>query len=159
MTARREWLGLSVFLAACLAVAGFGGMVTRTSVGDWYVALRKPTWTPPAWLFGPVWSVLYATMAVAAWLVWARPGPRRPRTALAAFGVQLALNAGWTGLFFGLRQPGWALAEVVVLWAAIGATVVLFWRVRAAWGAVMLPYWAWVTFASALNFAIWRLNS
>lgn len=123
---------------------------------DYYAGLDKPDWAPPAWLFGPVWTVLYALIGIAAWLV-ARRGPAS-RPALALWGVQLALNAAWTPIFFGLRAPGVALAEILVMWVAIAATTVAFFARRTAAGALMLPYLAWVSFATALNFAIWRLN-
>jgi tryptophan-rich sensory protein len=103
--------------------------------------------------------VLYASIAVAGWLVWRRAGTSRGRWALTAYGVQLLLNAAWTPIFFGLRQFGAAFAEIVVLWLAIGATVALFARIHRAAAALMLPYWAWTTFATALSYAVWQLNS
>jgi tryptophan-rich sensory protein len=154
----RPWLALVGFLVLCFAVAGLGGLATGRSAGTWYPTLTKPTWTPPAWVFGPVWTALYLMMAVAAWLVWRKAGVAGARTALGLFGVQLALNAAWSWLFFGLRLPGAAFAELVVLWAAIVATVVAFWRTCPLAGALLLPYLAWCSFAAALNFALWRLN-
>ena len=142
----------------CLGVGAAGGLATGRSVGTWYAELRKPAWTPPGWLFGPVWTVLYASMAVAAWLVWTKAGARAAAVPLALFAVQLALNAAWTPVFFGLRLPGPAFAVIVALWAAIVATGAAFWHVRPVAGMLMLPYLAWVTFATGLNFAIWRLN-
>jgi translocator protein len=124
---------------------------------DYYAELRKPAWAPPTWLFGPVWTALYATIGVAAWLVARRGGAGTGR-ALGLWGVQLVLNAAWTPIFFGLRAPGIALAEISVMWLAIAATVVAFWMRRTAAGALMLPYLAWVAFAALLNFEIWRLN-
>jgi tryptophan-rich sensory protein len=106
-------------------------------------------------LFGPVWTVLYIAIAVAGWLVWRRVGWG---PALGAYAVQLALNAAWTPLFFGAGAYGLALAEILVMWLAIGVTVVLFWRVSRPAAVMLVPYWAWVTYATALNFAIWRLN-
>ena len=106
-------------------------------------------------MFGPVWTVLYIAIAVAGWLVWRRVGWG---PALAVYAVQLALNAAWTPLFFGAGAYGLALVEILVMWLAIGATVVLFWRVSRPAALLLVPYWAWVTFATALNFAIWRLN-
>lgn len=124
---------------------------------DYYADLRKPGWAPPSWLFGPVWTVLYAMIGVAAWLVSRRGGPGS-RRALGLWGVQLVLNAAWTPIFFGLRAPGAALAEISIMWVAIVATTVAFFARRTAAGALMLPYLAWVTFATVLNFEIWRLN-
>jgi tryptophan-rich sensory protein len=124
---------------------------------EYYAGLRKPAWAPPPWLFGPVWTVLYAMIGVAAWLV-ARRGGSGTRGALGLWGGQLVLNAAWTPIFFGLRAPGVALAEIAVMWVAIAATTVAFFARRTVAGALMLPYLAWVSFATALNFAIWRLN-
>lgn len=126
----------------------------------WYPALAKPPFTPPAWVFAPAWTLLYLMMGVAAYLVWreglSRPGARR---ALAVFLVQLALNGFWSIVFFGLRLPGLAFAEITLLWATIGLTALLFYRQSVAAGLLILPYWGWVTFAAVLNFSIWRLNS
>jgi tryptophan-rich sensory protein len=148
-------LGLVIFAAVCLAVAGIGGLVTARSVPTWYARLHKPPWTPPAWVFGPVWTALYLMMACAAWLVWRRAGAAVP---LILFFVQLALNGAWTPIFFGLKLPGPAFGVIVALWWAILATTIAFWRATPLAGALMLPYLAWVTFAGALNFAIWRMN-
>jgi len=127
--------------------------------GEWYATLKKPSWNPPDWIFGPVWSALYTMMAVAAWLVWQRGGFVAQRRPLTLFLVQLALNAVWTPLFFGLHRPGLAFAEIVILWLAIAATLAAFRPVSrpAAW--LLVPYLAWVSFAAVLNFTLWRLNS
>ena len=127
--------------------------------GEWYATLKKPSWNPPGWIFGPVWSALYTMMAVAAWLVWKRGGFAAQRRPLTLFLVQLALNAAWTPLFFGLHRPGLAFAEIVMLWLAIAATLAAFRPVSrpAAW--LLVPYLAWVSFAAVLNFTLWRLNS
>ena len=124
---------------------------------DYYAELRKPPWAPPPWLFGPVWTVLYALIGVAAWLV-ARRGGAGTRGALGLWGGQLALNAAWTPIFFGRRAPGPALVEIGVMWVAIAATTVAFFVRRTAAGVLMLPYLVWVSFAAVLNFSIWRLN-
>lgn len=149
---------LGGFLAASFTAAAIGGAATDRSIRDWYPTLAKPVWNPPAWLFGPVWTVLYIAMAVAAWLVWRRAGWAGARLALTLFMVQLALNAAWSIIFFGLRNPGAAFIEVVVLWAAIVGTLVLFWQVSGPAGILFIPYLAWVSFAAVLNFTIWRLN-
>jgi len=137
--------------------AAFIGMLFAP--GEWYEALNKPTWTPPNGVFGPVWTALYAMMAVAAWLVWRQGGFVHQRRALTWFVTQLALNAAWTPLFFGLQRPGIAFVEIVFLWGAIVMTTVAFHRVSrvAAW--LLAPYLAWVSFAAVLNFFLWRLNS
>lgn len=128
--------------------------------GDWYASLAKPAWTPPTWVFGPAWTILYAMMAVAAWRLWRRLGarPRESRRALVLFAVQLALNLSWTPVFFGMQRPDLALVVIFVLWVAIAATIVAAWKACKTAAALLVPYLAWVTFATALNAAIWRLN-
>jgi tryptophan-rich sensory protein len=149
---------LALLLAASAAVAAIGGRWTASSVEAWYPTLLKPAWTPPAWLFGPVWTVLYALMALAAWRVWLAGGWAANRPALSLYAVQLLLNLAWSGIFFGLRAPGWALIEIEVLWLAIALTTWLFFRRDEAAGWLMLPYLLWVTYAAALNAAISALN-
>lgn len=153
-----RWLVLAAFLTACFAVAGIGGWLTSLGMPEWYMTLRKPAWNPPSWLFGPVWTTLYVAMAVAAWLVWKQAGFDGATAALSLFFVQLALNLAWSGIFFALRSPGWALVEILVLWVAILVTTVLFFRHSSWAGALMVPYLLWVGFASVLNAAIVRLN-
>jgi translocator protein len=123
--------------------------------GDWYASLAKPEWNPPGWIFGPVWTVLYLMMAVAAWRVWRRLGWCR---ALWIYLAQLLLNAAWTPIFFCAREIGWAFAEIVALWVAILCTVVAFRRVSRAAGWMLVPYLTWVSFAAILNFTLWRMN-
>ena len=130
----------------------------RWSDPGYYRALQKPDWTPPSWLFGPVWTVLYAMMAVALWLVWKEYGFGGARFALAVFAVQLALNAAWTPLFFGLQLPGWALVDLCLMWVAILATIVVFAQHSRLAAVMLVPYLLWVSFAGVLNFSIWRLN-
>jgi len=152
---RRHLLVLAVFLVLCFAVAGLGRLATTPNIPNWYADLAKPSWTPPDWVFGPVWSVLYLSMAVAAWLVW-REG--NALVSLILFAVQLALNAAWSWLFFRMHSPGAAFVDIVLLWVAIAATTAAFWRRSLAAGLLFVPYLAWVSFAAVLNFAIWRLN-
>jgi translocator protein len=159
MSPRTKWLGLAVAVAICFAAAAIGSMLTMPALRDWYPTLDKPGWTPPNWIFGPVWTVLYLAMAVAAWMVWLRRSSSYVTSALILFAFQLVLNLAWSGLFFGLRAPGAALIEIVILWCAIAGTVASFRRISAAAGWILLPYLAWVGFAAALNFAIWQLNS
>jgi translocator protein len=151
-------LGLVGFLAASFAAAALGNLFTGPAIPDWYATLEKPGFTPPSWVFGPAWTTLYILMAVAAWRVWTRAGFRDASTALTLYFIQLALNAAWSMIFFGLRAPGWALIEILVLLAAIVATTVLFFRHSRLAGWLMVPYVGWVTFATALNGAIWWLN-
>jgi len=158
----RSFLALVLFLVICFGTAAFGG---QFAPGAWYAALEKPVWNPPAWVFAPVWTLLYAMMAVAGWLVW-RAGaaelagevPLRG-AALGVYAVQLVLNGAWSWLFFGLQRPGLAFGEIVLLWLAILGTAVLFWRVKPLAGALLVPYLAWVAFAAVLNLALWRLNA
>jgi tryptophan-rich sensory protein len=155
----RQFAALLVLLAACLGTEAVGGILTAASVRGWYRTLDKPAWTPPDWLFGPVWTILFVLMGVAAWLVWRRTGWRASRTALGLFAVQLALNAAWSGLFFTLRNPGAAFAEILLLWCAIAATLWSFGRISPLAAGLLVPYLLWVTYAAVLNGTIWRLNS
>ena len=148
-------VGLVGWLVFCFAAAGSAAFV---SIDGWFAALQKPSWNPPSWLFGPVWTVLYAMMSVAAWLVWKRGGWKGQGRALGVFCVQWLFNALWTPLFFGAHLPGWAFLDIVLLWVSLAATVVLFWRVNRLAGAMLMPYLAWVTFAAALNLTLWRMN-
>jgi len=150
-----SWPSLVVWLVACFATASLGAVFPPS---DWYAALRKPPWNPPPWIFAPVWTALYAAMAVAAWRVWRRGGWSEQRQALGFFIVQLVLNAAWTPLFFGLHRPGLALLDLTVLWLAIGATMVIFYREDRVAGFLFVPYFIWVSFAACLNFAVWGLN-
>jgi translocator protein len=145
------WLLLSFVTAAV-------GAIASANAPEFYHQLVRPTWSPPAWLFGPVWTVLYLLMGIAAWLVWRERGVAGARVALTLFLVQLALNALWSWLFFAWRLGAASVAEIVVLWALIVATTVAFWRVRPLAGGLLVPYLVWVSFAAVLNFAIWRLN-
>lgn len=153
-----NWIGLVVFIAVCLAAGGLGAIATTPEIDGWYRTIEKPTWTPPGYLFGPVWTTLYIMMAIAAWLIWKKAGTKAAAFPLTLFGVQLMLNVAWSWIFFGLHQPGWAFAEIILLWFAITATTVVFFRKQKVAGLLMIPYLAWVSFAGVLNFAIWQLN-
>lgn len=149
---QRSVLALVGWVALCYSAA-LSGIVFMP--GEWYAGLNKPAWNPPNWIFGPVWTTLYILMGVSAWLVWQRANSR---PALSMFLVQLALNALWTPVFFGLKQPGTAFAVILAMWSAIAATIAMFWNRSRTGAALLVPYLAWVSFATALNFAIWRLN-
>ena len=152
------WKGVAA-LAVCITVTFLAPALGAWAMpGEWYAALRKPSWNPPAWIFGPVWTALYLMMAIAAWLVWRRGGWAVQRRPLTLYLVQLALNAAWTPLFFGLKMPGPAFAEILLLLGAIIATACAFRRVSKAGAALLVPYLAWVSFATFLNFTLWRLN-
>ncbi len=152
----RTWIALVLWIGISLA-AGLAG--SQFQPGDWYQSLAKPSWNPPGWVFGPVWTMLYIMMGVAAWLIWKHSGFSGAGPALWIFLVQLVLNGLWSYLFFGLRSPFTAFMEILVLWAAILLTVILFWRIRSLAGILILPYIAWVSFASVLNYTIWKMNS
>jgi translocator protein len=134
------------------------GAVASANAPEFYAQLARPAWAPPAWLFGPVWTLLYLLMAIAAWLVWRERGFRGATFPLGLFFAQLALNSLWSWLFFAWHLGALSVVEIVILWLLIAATTVAFWRVRPLAGALLLPYFAWVTFAAALNYAIWQLN-
>ena len=152
-----QLVGLIASLLIVLGVAILGGLLTDLSVNTWYPSLAKPSWTPSGATIGAVWTILYTLMGIAAWIVWrSAPGDRtRP---LALYVLQLILNAGWSALFFGLRNPGLALIEIGFLWVAILATTVAFWKVSKPAGILMAPYLFWVTFAAVLNSMIWKMN-
>lgn len=154
----RQGLALLAFVALCLAIGAIGGAVTSTSVDTWYQQLRKPSFNPPDWVFGPVWTALYVAMAVAAWRVWRRDGLRGAPLAMGLFAFQLALNLAWSVLFFGARQIGFALVDIVLLLAAIVAMALAFRRADGVAALLILPYAAWVGFATLLNAALWHLN-
>lgn len=158
MPPKHAYLGLIVFLVVCFVAAGIGGAVTTPKIGTWYATLVKPSWNPPYWIFGPMWSAWYLCMAVAGWLVWRQEGLAAAKLPLALFGVQLALNVLWSCIFFGLEKPGLAFVEVLLLWTAIAATMILFWQRSSAAGILFLPHLAWVSFAAVLNFVVWWMN-
>ena len=159
MTVGARWIGLALFVVVCLGAGGLGAIATTPEIDGWYTTIEKPTWNPPDDVFGPVWTTLFLMMAIAGWFVWQRAGVRDAAMALTLFGVQLVLNVAWSWIFFAAHLPGWAFVEIIILWLAILATTVAFFRSSRSAGWLMLPYLAWVSFASMLNFAIWRMNS
>lgn len=156
MSTFKSIAGLIVSFAVAFAAAGVGS-VASIRASEFYRELSRPAWAPPGNVFGPVWTFLFCCMATAAWLVWRENSARRS-TALALYLIQLGLNALWSWLFFAWREGRWAFAEVVVLWAAILITLVLFWRIRTAAGLLLVPYFLWVSFAWCLTFSVWKLN-
>lgn len=152
----RDWEGLVGWIVFSLAASWTGLFFSPDS---WYTSLNKPAWNPPAAVFGPVWTTLYILMGLAVWLVWREGGWKEQWKLLTLFLVQWVLNMAWTPLFFGLHQPGWALLELIVLWALVLITGIGFWRVRRLAGVLWIPYFLWLTFATALNFSIWRMNT
>ena len=149
---------LGGFLALCLAVSAIGGVVTRTAVHDWYQELAKPSFTPPDWVFAPIWITLYLLMGVSVWLVWWRAENRNRRVPMTAFGVQLALNLAWSFIFFGARSIGWAAIELGFLWVAIAVNISVFWGIDRLAGGLLVPYFLWASFAAVLNISIYALN-
>lgn len=157
MTKSKQLIGLILWLMIAFA-AGAIGAVASVDSGTFYGQLARPPWAPPPWLFSPAWTILYILMGISAWLIWRVNGFRPARTALILFIIQLAANAIWTWIFFVWKQGGLSFYEILMLWALILGTIIAFWRVRPLAGILMIPYLAWVTFASALTFAMWRLN-
>lgn len=154
-----EFLVLAALIGICLGAGKLGSMLTIPSLGQWYANLRKPRWTAPNWVFGHVWTIIYLSMAFAAWLVWRQIGFSRERLPLTLFMIVVALNVAWSAIFFNLRLVGVAFAEVVVLWLFILWTTIAFWPVSRTAGWLMVPYLLWVAYASALNGAIWRMDA
>lgn len=147
--------GLLGFVLACVLVASSGAVFRP---GDWYERLRKPWWRPPNWLFAPAWTLLYIMIAISGWLVWRKVGFAGAAVPLALYGVQLLLNAAWSGFFFGLRRMDLALVDVALLWLSILGLIVLFARIDSLAAWLLVPYLAWVSFAAFLNFTMLRLN-
>jgi benzodiazapine receptor len=159
--ARPNWLILAAFVAGALLAGAIGAVFSpavSAAANHWYAMLAKPQWAPPDSWFGPVWTALYVTMGTSAWLVWRERYHRSRSAALAAYAVQLLLNAVWAPLFFGLKNIGAGLFDIVALWLAIAWTIREFAAVRAAAAWLLAPYLIWVGFASGLNLAIWKLN-
>ena len=152
----RDILYLAGFVGLCLAVGGVSGNSLSAGVREWFPTLVKPSFNPPSWVFAPVWTVLYIMMGIAAWLVWRQGGDIT--LALWMFFIQLALNFLWSFLFFNLHRLDIALVDITALWIGIAATLYLFWNVDMRAGLLLVPYLAWVSFASLLNASFWRLN-
>lgn len=155
----QDAIRLIVSIAVCESAGAIGGIATASSVGTWYAELEKPGFTPPSWVFSPVWITLYALMGIAAWLVWRKGLERHDvRVALIFFIIQLVLNMLWSLIFFGAQAPLLALIDLVLLWVTLLITTVLFWRISVLAGILLLPYAIWTSFAGVLNYRIWRLN-
>lgn len=153
-----DWPALVVSVLVCQLAGIVPSVLTAGDVATWYPTLVKPWFTPPSWVFGPVWTALYLLMGVALYLVWRRATGRIRRVALGAFAVQLALNAGWTLTFFGAREIFGGLVVILALLAAVIATMGAFARVDRRAAALLVPYLLWVGFATALTYELWRLN-
>jgi tryptophan-rich sensory protein len=158
-TEKKKWLGLAVALVIPQIFGLVGALATTRSVNTWYRQLRKPSFNPPAKIFGPVWTLLYLLMGAASWFVWRSERNRsHARRALGLYGLQLVFNLFWSVIFFGLRRIDLALGEIVALWGLIAQTAYRFYRVQPVAGLLMVPYLLWTSFAAILNASIWRLN-
>ncbi|MDX1345905.1 MAG: TspO/MBR family protein [Sedimenticolaceae bacterium] len=157
LTRRQQITGLIGWFIVSFAVSAVGA-IASIEARNFYAELLRPEWAPPGWLFGPVWTLLFALMAISAWMVWRNGGFRAHRIALSLFLVQLVFNALWSWLFFAWRLGGAAFLDILLLWVLILATLVAFWRVQRLAGILLLPYLLWVSFAAFLNYAIWQLN-
>lgn len=155
----KDGIRLAVFLVAVFLTASLGALLTAPSVPGWYNTLEKPSWTPPNYLFGPVWTILYIFIAIAGWLAWRKSGPDIDVLTFGLYLFQLVLNTLWSGFFFALQNPGLAFLEIVVLWLVILGTLVRFTALSRTAALLFVPYLIWVTYALALNLAIWRMNS
>lgn len=153
-----DWLALIVSFAACMSAAAIGGLLTTRSIEEWYNTIKKPSWNPPEWAFGPIWTILYILMAISAWMLWEEGDAQSRLVPLSIFGVQLALNVIWSGVFFYKKMILGGLVEIIALWIAIFATLVAFWGESAIAAILLMPYLLWVSIASYLNYTIWRLN-
>lgn len=161
---RGDATALLLSIGAALAAGGIGAIFTIEAIPTWYAGIAKPAWNPPSWLFGPVWTSLYITMGYSSWLVW-RSGRRqavaeehRSRTALLVYAAQLGANGAWSPIFFGAKRVDFALAAIAVLLVLIVVTIGRFYQVNRLAGLLLVPYLAWVTFATILNATIWQLN-
>lgn len=153
------WVKMIICVFICELIGFSSGLATASSISDWYVTLEKPFFNPPNWIFAPVWTILYALMGIAAALVWDKGFQRSDvKAALGIFAVQLILNAAWSFIFFGMRNPALALVEILLLLLVLFITIRMFWRIRNRAGALLFPYFLWVSFATILNSSIWYLN-
>jgi tryptophan-rich sensory protein len=153
------YLKLIISIVVCLSVGGISGFFTTSEIASWYATLQKPSFNPPNYLFGPVWTILYILMAIALWLIWKSDAPEALKNkAMLLFGIQLILNFFWSIIFFSLHQLGFALAEITAMWIFILLSILAFYPISRTAAFLLIPYLLWVSFASVLNFSIWRLN-
>ena len=155
---KKSILPLLVFILITLFAGFIGSLFTTPSIASWYAFINKPSFSPPNWLFAPVWSLLYILMGIAAFLIWQKRDNLKTKPALMFYGIQLILNTFWSIIFFGMHNPGLAFLEIIILWTFILITLIKFYKINKAAGFLFIPYLLWVSFASILNFAIWMLN-
>lgn len=158
MKQKHLWISLIAFILLCFSVEIFGSFWTKETVSTWYPRLSKPSWTPPDWIFGPVWSILYLMIAVAGWLIYRAEYSHARTVALIFYGLQLGMNFLWSFLFFSLRSPLLGLIDIVPLCIFIGLTIIKAWPVRPLASVLLIPYFIWVIYATTLNVGIWLLN-
>ncbi len=152
-----DWINSLKYIGLCEAVGMTGSVFTSRSIPTWYNKLQKPSINPPSWVFGPVWTVLYALMGISSFII-SRKKEQGQKVSMIVFYLQLMLNFLWTALFFGMRSPFAALVEIFILWILVFVTVILFWRISIRAALLLVPYLLWVSFASVLNFRFWRIN-
>lgn len=157
LSVQKQIIGLIGWLAVCYCASAIGA-VASIQAKSFYAQLVQPNWSPPAWVFGPVWTTLYTMMGVAAWLIWRSGGFRKNRQALTLFLIQLAINSLWSWLFFAWHLGAWAFADILLLLVLIAATLYSFWRIRLIAGALLVPYFLWVCFATVLSYNLWQQN-
>lgn len=150
-----KWISLGLFLLLCLVVEFTAGMFTQSSVHSWYPTLIKPSWTPPPWLFGPVWTILYILMGISVWRIWLSKAKENKTLPYSLWGIQLFLNFIWSFLFFELHSPFYAMIDIGFLWLAVLATIISFHRIDQIAAYLLIPYLLWISFAASLNIAIW----
>ena len=155
---KKSILPLLVFILITLFAGFIGSLFTTPSIASWYAFINKPSFSPPNWLFAPVWSLLYILMGIAAFLVWQKRDNLKTKPALMFYGIQLILNTFWSIIFFGMHNPGLAFLEIIILWTFILITLIKFYKINKTSGILFIPYFIWVSFASILNFAVWMLN-
>jgi tryptophan-rich sensory protein len=155
---KESWVKLVIAILVCQLAGIAGAIYTSGSLTTWYVTLAKPLFNPPNWIFAPVWISLFLLMGISLWLVWQKEKKKNINTAFVFFSIQLVLNAMWSAFFFGMQNPLYALIDIALLWLAIVATILSFWKISKPAAYLLVPYILWVTFAAVLNFYIWRLN-
>jgi len=155
---KKSILPLLVFILITLFAGFIGSLFTTPSIASWYAFINKPSFSPPNWLFAPVWSLLYILMGIAAFLIWQKRDNLKTKPALMFYGIQLILNTFWSIIFFGMHNPGLAFLEIIILWTFILITLIKFYKINKTSGILFIPYFIWVSFASILNFAVWMLN-